>query len=142
VKTILKVEDQVQVQVHKQRKFGSAPFGYIWYRGSLVPNAGELIIVKTILVRHNAGFPSVAIAKELNEKSMRPRRAAKWDHSTVKKIAEKFGGNEGFVDELLRTIPSTLTNQKQSSVQTKQRVAADCGDNDGGPHLKETWSEK
>jgi len=71
--------------------FGTVPYGYIRHRGKLVAHPVEMDVVTLILQLRSKGMGYCAIAGKLNARGIKPRDAAKWDHSTVRNIIKRAG---------------------------------------------------
>lgn len=82
-------------------KKGNPPFGYIYFKGRLLIETREMIVVHNILQLHQSGYSDSSIKKILNDKKVAPRSAKQWDHSSIRKIIERYNGDlemiEGFL---------------------------------------------
>lgn len=68
------------------RHVGAAPYGYFVLKGKLVEDNREQQTVQLIIKLWSEGKSYAAIARYLNEHSVKTRRLRKWDHSTVGNI--------------------------------------------------------
>lgn len=86
----------------KATKKGNAPFGYIYFKGKLLMETREMIVVHNILQLHHSGYSDSSIKKILNDKKIAPRSAKQWDHSSIRKIIERYKDDldliEGFLE--------------------------------------------
>ncbi len=80
---------------------GNAPFGYIYFKGKLLFETREMIIVHNILQLHRDGHGDSSIVKILNAKKIAPRVAKKWDHSSIRKIIERYKDDFHLIEEKL-----------------------------------------
>lgn len=79
-------------------KLSIAPYGYRCIDGQLYPNEQEAPIVKEIFKMALDGKGITTIAKNLNSRSVKPRKAKKWDGACVYAILknEKYTGDSLF----------------------------------------------
>jgi hypothetical protein len=66
--------------------FGIPPFGYYVRNGKLIEHPTEYITLRVIIKLRSEGKTLMAIAEALNDQGLRPRRASKWDHSSIRNI--------------------------------------------------------
>ena len=52
---------------------GTSPFGYIHFKGKLLMETREMIVVHNILQLHQSGYGLSAITQNLNDKKVKPR---------------------------------------------------------------------
>lgn len=72
---------------------GVAPFGYFCLHGKLVADPREQEVARLITELRHRGKNLSAIARYLNEFEVKPRKAKKWDHSTIRSILQHFKKN-------------------------------------------------
>lgn len=72
---------------------GVARFGYFCLHGKLVEDPREQEVVRLIIELRQGGKNLSAIASYLNEYGVKPRKAKKWDHSTIRSILQHFKKN-------------------------------------------------
>jgi site-specific DNA recombinase len=70
--------------------YGSPKFGEIAIGGELVSNADELKVIEIIRRHHKSGKSLRAIADYLNNHGYKPKRAAKWQHTSVKNVIDRI----------------------------------------------------
>lgn len=80
---------------------GNAPFGYIYFKGKLLFETREMIVVHNILQLHRDGHGDSSIVKILNDKKIAPRTAKQWDHSSVRKIIERYKDDFNLIEGYL-----------------------------------------
>lgn len=80
---------------------GNAPFGYIYFKGKLLFETREMIVVHNILQLHRDGHGDSSIVKILNEKKIAPRTAKQWDHSSIRKIIERYKDDFNMIEGYL-----------------------------------------
>lgn len=80
---------------------GSAPFGYIYFKGKLLFETREMIVVHNILQLHRDGHGDSSIVKILIEKKIAPRTVKKWDHSSIRKILERYKDDFNMIEGYL-----------------------------------------
>lgn len=80
---------------------GNAPFGYIHFKGKLLFKTREMIVVHNILQLHRDGHGDSSIVKILNEKKIAPRTAKQWDHSSIRKIIERYKDDFNLIEGYL-----------------------------------------
>jgi len=68
---------------------GNTPFGYGCLRGRLILDAREIEIVQLVMNFWTAGQSYSAIAKHLNNRGIKNRKATPWEHSLVRSIVER-----------------------------------------------------
>lgn len=62
---------------------GNAPFGYVYFKGKLLFETREMIVVHNILQLHRDGHGDSSIVKTSNDKKIAPRTEKQWDHSSI-----------------------------------------------------------
>ncbi len=68
---------------------GNTPFGYRCLRGRLIMDAREIEIVQLVMNLWTAGQSYSGIAKHLNNRGIKNRKATPWEHSLVRSIVER-----------------------------------------------------
>lgn len=85
----------------KFAKKGNAPFGYVSFKGKLLFETREMIVVHNILQLHRDGHGDSSIVKILNEKKIAPRTAKQWDYSSIRKIIERYKDDFNMIEGYL-----------------------------------------
>lgn len=76
--------NQLQEQVYPRKKsIKTAPYGYCLVAGQLHPDPREQINLQLIIKWWQQGLSHCAIAKSLNKKKIKPRKAKEWSQPTV-----------------------------------------------------------
>lgn len=80
-----------QVSGWRIRKTKSPPpFGYCYFQGDLVKNPVEYDVLLKIHRQWKEGRDANEIARYLNAKKLKPRKAKAWHNKAVKKILARF----------------------------------------------------
>lgn len=109
-------------QMEKGIVFGRDLLGYYVREGKLYINEEEAGIVKAIFHKYtNEGKGCVAIARELTEEGMRPKRIDNWSHTVILRVLK----NEKYVGDLCqkKTItPNYLTHEKKYNNGEEEKI--------------------
>lgn len=68
----------------------NAPYGYFLFRGILQENSKEQAVIQLITKLNRKSLSQGAIARQLNELKIKPRRAAQWKQVTIGKILRRI----------------------------------------------------
>lgn len=63
----------------------------------------EMIVVHNILQLHHSGYSDSSIKRILNDKKISPRSAKQWDHSSIRKIIERYKDDLDLIEGFLET---------------------------------------
>jgi DNA-binding CsgD family transcriptional regulator len=80
-------------------RIGVPPFGYRILRGRLILDAREIEIVHLVMSLWKTGQNFSAIARALNGRNIKNRKATPWDHSLVRSIVERHKDKSSNLDE-------------------------------------------
>jgi hypothetical protein len=86
--------NQVQDRIYpRKRSIKTAPYGYCLVNGKLFPDPKEQNILQLIISYWQQGLSHCAIAKLLNQKKIKPRKANEWSQPTIGFIIKRHQEN-------------------------------------------------
>lgn len=86
-----RTREALRHKIRNRERVGKVRFGYdLGADGvGLIENAAEQAAIALMAEMRQSGATLQAIAAELNERGIRPKQSATWDHSTVRKILKR-----------------------------------------------------
>jgi hypothetical protein len=69
--------------------FGAAPYGFVVVRAKLERHPKEFATARMIIDLWQQGVKYEAIAQRLNELGVRPRKATKWERTTIRELIRR-----------------------------------------------------
>ncbi len=99
---VIKTLARYSTQTGTNCRSGNPPYGYVRANGILMKQPKEMEIILRILNLYKNQRTAYEIAVVLNHENISPRKAKHWDHSSVKKVLERYKNRFDEVEKFLQ----------------------------------------